>query len=354
MTNTDSRQVPISEAMRLGIEHQQAGRLQQAEEIYRAVLAAEPTHAGAAYNLGLIALQQGRPQQALPVLKAALQANPDNAAFSMNYAAALAGSGDARAARDVLLQARRRGLGGAALAGQLQQIERMLELPKQGAGPDLSPLRRLYEEGRYAEVEAQARRLQDSGAESAPLAQLLGSALLAQEKYEPAAEVLGRAAERFERDAHLHFLQGIALRQLGRRDAAQRALRRALELAPDNYEALLNCSANAILLGDPDEARRHALRALALRPNDARSLLVGADAAAAAGVHGEAVELYRRAIAIDPQSAEAYANLTDALIASGRGGEAVAAAEQAVALRPNDAHAQMSLGRALRDRKSVV
>ena len=130
MTEEGSQQVPISEAMRLATEHHQAGRLPEAEAIYRAVLDSDPSHAGATYNLALVALQSGKPQEALPVLRGALEREPDNAAHWLNYAVALAGAGHPKAAKETLLRAGERGLGGAALAGALAQVERMVGAPR--------------------------------------------------------------------------------------------------------------------------------------------------------------------------------------------------------------------------------
>jgi len=126
MTEQGSQQVPISEAMRLATDHHQAGRLPEAEAIYRAVLESEPAHTGASYNLALIALQRGRPGEAVPVMREAVEREPGNASHWMNYAVALAGSGQPKAARDVLLRARQRQLGGKALDGLMTQVDRML------------------------------------------------------------------------------------------------------------------------------------------------------------------------------------------------------------------------------------
>ena len=50
----------ISEAIEIGLVHHQAGRLEQAEQVYRQVLHANPQHAGAMHLLGLIAIQVGQ------------------------------------------------------------------------------------------------------------------------------------------------------------------------------------------------------------------------------------------------------------------------------------------------------
>ncbi len=360
MAEQGPQQLPISEAMRLAVDHHQAGRLQQAEAIYQAILQSEPTHAGASYNLALVALQSGRSEQGVPVFRSAVQTDPDNAAHWMNYAVALAGSGDPTAARQVLLRARERGLGGSTLESLLAQVERMSrssqptvietvdEEDTSGTRAiNLSPLLRLYQAGHYAEVEAQAHRLLPDFPDSAPLARLLGASLLAQQKFGPAHEVLSLASERNSDDALILYLLGLSLRRLGRNEDARDAFIRSLAIAPESMDALLNASANALTLGDADEARRYAEQALALQPEAVDALRVLADAEAAAGNNAEAAELYRRAIGMDPGQADLYTNLGDALINLGRADEATEEIQRALQLRPGDAPAHVSMGRAL-------
>jgi predicted O-linked N-acetylglucosamine transferase (SPINDLY family) len=360
MANQGTQQVPIGEAMRMAIDHHQAARLQQAEIIYKAVLESEPEHAGARYNLALIALQSGRPGEAVPVLKAALEADQDNEAHWLNYATALAGSGAPQAAHRVLLQARGRGLGGKALPGLLAQVERMLRsggaatvvetlVGSDAVGsraPNEAALQQMFNAGRFAEVEAQARALQAEFPDSAALAHLLGATLLAQNRFEAAREALEQASEAIPGDARIHQLIGLALRRLRRNDQAREAFERSLRIAPDNVETLLNASANAVTLGDAADARRYAEQAMTLRPDDVNVLRVMADAAALGGSFEEAADLYRRGIGLDPNAVDLHVNLGDALTNLGRTDEAIAEIEHALALQPQHPQAHLCLGRA--------
>lgn len=360
MTEQGSQQVPIGEAMRLATDHHQAGRLPEAEAIYRAVLAAEPSHAGAAYNLALIALQRGRAREALPALREAARREPRNAAHLMNYAVALAGSGEPQAARDLLLQARERGHAGKALDALLEQVQRMVRstgptvvetVGQDGSAPlrapNLSALLDLYQRGQHAQVEAQARALLPEFPKSVALLRLLGGSLLAQDRFEEARDVLSRAGQAGVDDALLHRMLGIALRRLERNEEAKAEFERSLAIAPDDFDTLLNASANAATLREHALARRYAERARVLRPDSVAALRVLADAAAVEGSREEAVDLYRRAIAIEPAVADLYVNLGDTLAAMGRIAEAEAELERALALRPNDAQAHLNLGSVL-------
>jgi predicted O-linked N-acetylglucosamine transferase (SPINDLY family) len=74
----------VSEALQLAIDHHQAIRLDVAEDIYRRILAVEPSHAHALNGLGLLAFQRGRHELALTSIRGAIDANPREPSFHNN------------------------------------------------------------------------------------------------------------------------------------------------------------------------------------------------------------------------------------------------------------------------------
>jgi tetratricopeptide (TPR) repeat protein len=72
-----------------GVRLHGAGRLQEAEQIYRQVLAAVPAHADALHMLGVLASQCGQPQAAIACIDQAIAIKPSDAMFYVNRAAAL-------------------------------------------------------------------------------------------------------------------------------------------------------------------------------------------------------------------------------------------------------------------------
>jgi tetratricopeptide (TPR) repeat protein len=71
---------PVRRMMALAAEHQQAGRLQDAERLCRQVLQKEPRHVDALRLLGLLAASSGDLEDAEHLLRQALQEAPDHAA----------------------------------------------------------------------------------------------------------------------------------------------------------------------------------------------------------------------------------------------------------------------------------
>ncbi len=66
------------------LKHHQAGRLAQAEAIYRDVLRTKPDHADALHLLGVIALQGGRHEIAVDLIGKAIKVNPSVPDFYSN------------------------------------------------------------------------------------------------------------------------------------------------------------------------------------------------------------------------------------------------------------------------------
>lgn len=92
----------ISQALATAIEHHQAGRWQQAEAIYRQVLAQVPDHPDATHLLGTVAMQIGRTTEGLPLLERAAASQPANVTFATNLAAAYISLGRAAEALALL------------------------------------------------------------------------------------------------------------------------------------------------------------------------------------------------------------------------------------------------------------
>ncbi|MFO1364231.1 MAG: tetratricopeptide repeat protein [Burkholderiales bacterium] len=74
--------------------HLQAGRRQQAESIYRDLLARAPEHPVATHFLGVCLVQSGRAQEGLAALARSMHALGAQARFRHNYALMLAQAGD--------------------------------------------------------------------------------------------------------------------------------------------------------------------------------------------------------------------------------------------------------------------
>lgn len=75
---------PDDETLSRALAHHQAGRLAEAEQLYRAILAADPNHAGALHLLGVLAMQSGRAADAARLIRQAIARNPRESVFHSN------------------------------------------------------------------------------------------------------------------------------------------------------------------------------------------------------------------------------------------------------------------------------
>jgi cytochrome c-type biogenesis protein CcmH/NrfG len=78
----------IPEALAIAIGHHQAGRTQDAEQIYRQILQAEPNHPDALHLLGVIAAQVGKHEIAMESLPPLAWSENDKTTSSLFPAAA--------------------------------------------------------------------------------------------------------------------------------------------------------------------------------------------------------------------------------------------------------------------------
>ena len=78
-------QLTLKEALLKGIEAHKAGKVQEADQYYNAILKAMPNHPDANHNMGVLAIGIGKMQEALPFFKTALEANPSIAQFWLSY-----------------------------------------------------------------------------------------------------------------------------------------------------------------------------------------------------------------------------------------------------------------------------
>ena len=81
------------DVLRAAVALHRGGRLTEAEQAYRQILAANPEHAEATHLLGVLASQTARNDEALSLLGRSLTLRPDQAHYVFNHAKALAVAG---------------------------------------------------------------------------------------------------------------------------------------------------------------------------------------------------------------------------------------------------------------------
>src|SRR4051812_38939084 len=74
----------IEQTLQLALQHHQAGRIADAESLYRRVLAAQPNHPDALHLLGALWLDAGNANDAFDLISRAIAINPSAAIYHGN------------------------------------------------------------------------------------------------------------------------------------------------------------------------------------------------------------------------------------------------------------------------------
>ena len=114
-------ELTLDQALQKGIEAHKAGKVQEADRYYTAILKANPKHPDANHNMGVLAVGVGKVPEALPFFKTALEANSTIAQYWLSYIDALIKLDKIAEAKAVLDQAKSSGPKGDGL-DQIEQI----------------------------------------------------------------------------------------------------------------------------------------------------------------------------------------------------------------------------------------
>ncbi len=268
--------------------HHRAGRLAEAEAIYREILTSDANHADALHLLGMIAHQRGQHETAVSMILQAIAINPNVPAFHSNLG--------------TIFQAQ----------GKLDEagacFERALTLK-----PD------------WAEVQSN-----------------FGNILHAQGKLDEAAACQERALALKPDFAEAFSNLGIVRQAQGKLAEAVACYERALALKPDYADAHNNLGTAFLDQDRIDEAVMHYERALALKPDFASAHNNLGNALAKQNRTDDAKLHYERALAFKPDYANAHNNLGNVLKEQGKFGEATAHYGRAIALQPDYAEAHLN------------
>ena len=326
--------------------HHAAGRLAEAERLYRRVLTADPDHANCLALFGMLAQQTARPELAAVCLRHAIGIEAGVASYHGALGGVLASLGQHDAAAAAFARALaidpasadlHYNLGNALLAAgrtdeAIGSYRRAVELrplyPDAYNNLGLACVRQ-----RRLDVAAQcyAAALDCRADDAAALANL--AALLPE--LEPAPEA--------QACANL----GVAALRRGLLEDAAAWLGRAVDLQPESVEALNNLGVALRELARPEEAVAVLRRAVVLRPGFAGAWNNLGIALGEQGLREQGLDCVRKAIALQPTLAEAHVTLGVALLQERRLGEAEAQLRQATALAPEHPLANFNLAAVL-------
>ncbi|MDZ4202548.1 MAG: tetratricopeptide repeat protein, partial [Gallionella sp.] len=270
----------IPQAMQLAVQHHNAGRLPEAEALYRQILSVQPNHADALHLSGLIINQWGEKEIAVQMINQAIKSSPRQYSYHNSL--------------------------GIVLSGQGKQSEAVAAFRKAlSLNPDFVAGHRnlgkvFYDLGNMAEAIPCFKKSLALDSASVETHNDLANAYAAQGK----------------------FSEAIA------------SFQKALSIKPDYADAYNNLG----VVYKNQDLRAEAIvcfqKAIAFKPTYAEAYNNLGNTLKTVGKFSDAVACLQQAVTLKPTYAEAYSNLGSALQDQGRLGMAAASFQQALAIQP--------------------
>jgi protein O-GlcNAc transferase len=233
--------------LRVALEHHQAGRLAEAEPIYRKILAGNATHVDCLHLLGVLRVQLGHTDEAIELLQQALDLNPDLAEAHNNLGVALRSHGETEQA--------------------VPHWERAVALKPDYVDAYDNLARGLAESGRTGLALACWQRAVALQPDHVQALADFAAALQRANRFDEAVAHYQQALALRPDHIELHCSFAAALRSVGRLSDAVARYEQALLLAPDHVGAHVGVAGVLELQGRTGDATAHFERALALRPD---------------------------------------------------------------------------------------
>jgi len=296
-----------------GMSHHQAGRLAEAEAIYRRVLAEQPNNARALHLLGTLAGQCGRFDMAADLIRQVIRLNPDSADAHHNLSLAMRNLGQfdesvAAARRAVRLDPKHAdaylSLGNTLTRmGKLDEaiaaFSKAIECRPRWAMPRLSLGQLFHEQGRFEEARSAFQQVAHFEPNNSDAHNCLAMSLADLQRLHEAAKALDRAAALSPDSALTHEARGTILLRSGHGAKAVDCFRRALEIAPEWPSGWINLGQALRQIGRFTEAADCFRKLHALRSGAVQASILMAGVAASA----DAAEIGRLTASLnDPQT----------------------------------------------------
>jgi Tfp pilus assembly protein PilF len=295
---TASVSPPTNAVLREAIAHHQAGRLADAEKLYRDVLAAQPDFAEVHVNLAVVLMFRGNFEAAAASCRRGIALKPDYPKGHCYLGDILTFQGRLEEAEQCYRQALARKPDYAEAHNNLGNI--------------------LLHRDKLDDAALSYGRALAARPDIAEAHNNLGLIHLRRSHFEEAQAAFARAVAIAPGYAEAHNNIGHILLQQGKPDQAADAFRRALTAKPDYAEAHGNLGAALGEQNRLDEAAASCLRALAVRPDYAQAHNNLGNVLKKQGKLREAEACYRKALACKPDFPEAHKHLAAILCEEGR------------------------------------
>jgi Flp pilus assembly protein TadD/2-polyprenyl-3-methyl-5-hydroxy-6-metoxy-1,4-benzoquinol methylase len=342
-------ELSVAQALQRAVEDHKAGKLQDAEALYRAILQAQPQHPDANHNLGVMAVSLNKTEAALPLFKIALEANPSQGQFWLSYVGALIKEKQLDNARIVLERGKKQGLAGEKMELLEAQLATIFLTPSSQSLSESKNLTITQQRKKISKKkdkkENSARNLINLNQKRSP-SQIELNTLL--EYYQKGQQELGQnlattLTQQYPNHPFGWKVLGAFFKQTGKLQDAVIANQKALEISPNDAEAHSNLGVTLQELGRLEEALTSFNKAIAIKPDYAKAHSNLGVTLQELGRLEDAETSYKKAITIKPDYAQAHSNLGNTLQELGKLEDAETSYKKAITIKPDYAQAHFNL-----------
>ena len=312
-------QSPTIGSLEKAIALHQAGKLNEAEQIYQHLQASPPGNADALALLGMIQLQRGNPIGAIPLFKQALTINSRHAMAYSNYGSAL-----------VMLKQ---------YPEALEKFDTAITINSNDLNTHCNRAMALFTLKRYNEAMASCDNALAIDPNNASALNTKGASLLRLDRYDEALASCSKAIALIPGYLNAYNNQGIILEKLKRYDEALASYDKAIAINSASAEAHSNRGSVLRKLKRYEEALASCDKAVAINPDYAEAYNNRGITLYSLRKYDEALASCDKAIALDPAYAEAYSNRGILQQSQQRYTAAFADYDKATALNPDYADA---------------
>lgn len=303
----------------LALQHHMAGRLEDADTLYRQVLENDPSQTVALHLHGVIAHQQGRNAEAVETISRALALEPDYVEAHSNLGLALQALGrldEARSSFTCAIELNPQHFEAYNNLGNLFKVEGDMENARDsyekaiGLKPDYEISH--YNLGTVHEQMGQEDLAKASYEKAVTLRPEYTKALTSLSNILSRSDKLEEAVASYQKVivlqpgyATAHNNLAVALQQLGRLDEARQSVEQALKLNPNYLDAQSNLGSILLRLNLPEQAEACFRRLLAGDPSQANTHYLLGHALKQQEKVAEAVDSFDAAVSLNPNFPQA-------------------------------------------------
>ena len=370
-------ELTLDQALQKGVEAHKAGKAQEADRYYTAILKANPKHPDANHNMGVLAVGVGKVEQALPFFKNALEVNQTIGQYWLSYIDALIKLDRMADAKTVFDQAKSSGVKGdrfdelelqlntssVEVKNEAQvdiptqpnildelKLDKALQLAKKKVKDGLSEdAKKIYQDilkkfpknkkaidgirTLASKTSANTSKMQEPPGDQ--LQSLVN--LYTKGQYHEALDKGSKLLDQFPNSFNLYNIIGASNQVLSKLDEAIEAYTKAISIKPDYSEAYNNMGVTLKDQGKLEEAIETFNKAISIKPDYAEAYNNMGISFQDQGKLNEAIEAYNKALSIKPDYAEAYNNMGISFQDQGKLNEAIEAYNKALSIKPDNA-----------------